>query len=448
MRLDAGKAFLWDAPLPNFYRVRQEFPRLEVKNIAEAVFQAIDGIRDIRSLCSGKRIAITAGSRGISDIPAITAAIVQRLHYYGGLPFIVPAMGSHGGATAEGQRMMLGQLGITEESVGAPIISSMEVVEVGRLSNGMPVYIDQVAASADAIVIVNRVKPHTDFLGDFESGLAKMAVLGLGKQRGAETVHSYGIEGLLVWMPQAARLVTEKLPVIFGLASVENAYHQVAYISAVPPEGIAGPQEKELLAQAYALMPHFLFDTIDVLIVEQIGKNISGVGMDPNVTGRVKVHGVADLAQCDVRTIAVLDLTTETHGNASGVGLADVTTRRLVSKINFETTYINCITAGICGIQRGFLPIIAPTEKAAILTALRTCSQPDPLKARIARIKNTLSLGEIDVSESLLAEGGSRDGLTRISPAFSLLFDGRGRLKRFERALKMNKTPGSMYESH
>jgi hypothetical protein len=445
MQIDAGKAFHWDAPLPSFYRVRQEFPRLEVKNIAEAVYQAIDEIRDIARLCNGKRIAITAGSRGISDIPAIIGAVVQRLRHYGGLPFIVPAMGSHGGATAEGQRMMLGQLGITEDTVGAPIISSMAVVEVGRLSNGMPVYIDQVAAGADCIVIINRVKPHTDFIGDIESGLAKMAVLGLGKQRGAETVHSYGLEGLLVWMPQAARLVTEKLPVIFGLASVENAYHQVARIAAVPPEGIAGPQEAELLSQAYALMPRFLFDTIDVLIVEEIGKNISGVGMDPNVTGRVKVHGVGDLPQCDIRTIAVLDLTDETHGNASGVGLADVTTRRLVSRIDFEATYINCITAGICGIQRGFLPLVAPTEKAAILTALRTCGQPDPLKARIARIKNTLSLGEIDVSECLLAEAGARDGLTRVSPAFSLSFDKRGRLKRFERALKTTKEPGSVY---
>ncbi len=447
MQLNADKAFIWDTHLPNFYRVKQEFPRLRVNNIPQAVFQAIDGIRDIRSLCQGKRIAITAGSRGISDIPVITAAIVERLRQYGGSPFIVPAMGSHGGATAEGQRMMLGQLGITEESVGAPIISSMDVVEVGRLSNGMPVYIDQAAAGADAIVIANRVKPHTDFIGDYESGLAKMAVLGLGKQRGAETVHSYGVEGLLTWMPQAARLVVQKLPVIFGLASIENAYHQVACITALPPEGIAGPQEKELLARAYALMPHFLFDTIDVLIVEQMGKNISGVGMDPNVTGSVKVHGVADLAPCDIRTIAVLDLTTETHGNASGIGLADVTTRRLASKINFETTYINCITAGICGIQRGFLPIVAPTEKAAILTALRTCGQPDPLKARIARIKNTLSLGEIDVSESLLAAAGARDGLIPVSPPFSLLFDGRGRLKPFDHALKANGKRGRVYES-
>ena len=183
----------------------------------------------------------------------------------------------------------------------------MEVVEIGKLPNGMPVYIDRAAAEADAIVIVNRVKPHTDFISDYESGLAKMAVLGMGKRRGAETLHSYGVEGLLDLMPQAARLIVHNTPVIFGLASVENAYHEVARIVAMPPEGIAGPQEKELLSQAYALMPRFYFDGIDVLIVEQMGKNISGVGMDTNIIGRVKVHGVKDLAQCDVRTIAVLD---------------------------------------------------------------------------------------------------------------------------------------------
>jgi hypothetical protein len=347
-------------------------------------------------------------------------------------------MGSHGGATAEGQRSVLADLGITEDSIGAPIISSMEVVEVGSLPNGMAVYIDRVAAGADAIVIVNRVKPHTDFISDYESGLAKMAVLGMGKQRGAAAMHSYGVEGLLELMPQAARLIVQNTPVIFGLASVENAYHEVARIAAVPPEGIAGLQEKELLTQAYSLMPRFFFDTIDVLIVEQMGKNISGVGMDPNVIGRVKVHGVKDLAPCDIRTIAVLDLTPETHGNASGVGLADVTTRRLASKIDFEATYINCITAGICGIQRGFLPPVAPTDKAAILTALRICGQPDSQKARVVHIQDTLSLGEIDVSESLLQSSGNHPRLSVVSPKFSLAFDLEERLVPYHQALGAN----------
>lgn len=199
---------------------------------------------DIAAGCQGKRIAITAGSRGISQIAEILAAAVRRLHDYGAFPFIVPAMGSHGGATAEGQVAMLANLGMTEATLGAPILSSMEVVEIGQLANGMPVYIDKIAAAADGIVIANRVKPHTDFVGDLESGLAKMAVLGLGKQKGAAMVHSYGVEGLQELMPLAARLITQKVPVMFGLASVENAYHEVAHIAAMLPEGIAGPEEK------------------------------------------------------------------------------------------------------------------------------------------------------------------------------------------------------------
>jgi hypothetical protein len=341
-------------------------------------------------------------------------------------------MGSHGGATAQGQIQMLANLGMTEESLGAPILSSMEVVGVGSLSNDMPVYIDKNAASADGIIIVNRVKPHTDFRGDFESGLAKMTVLGLGKQKGAAVVHSYGVEGLLVLMPQAARLIVESTPVLFGLASIENAYHEVARIEAVLPEGIGGQQERELLKQAYALMPHFLFPEIDVLIVEEIGKNISGVGMDTKVIGRVKVHGVPDLASCDIRAIAVLDLTPQAHGNASGIGLADVTTRRLVDQIDFEALYINCVTAGICGIQRSFIPMVAPDDQAAIATALRVCGRPDPLQARIVRIKNTLSLGEIDVSESLARTIQAGNSIVPTSAYFSLSFSSEGRLELFD----------------
>jgi hypothetical protein len=273
-------------------------------------------------------------------------------------------------------------------------------------------------------------------VGDFESGLAKMAVLGLGKQKGAAMVHSYGVEGLQTWMPQAARLIVQNLPILFGLSSIENAYHEVARIDAVPPEGIAGPEEAGLLQQAYALMPRFPFPVIDLLIVEEMGKNISGPGMDPKVIGRVKVHGVPNVAACDIRTITVLDLTQQAHGNASGIGLADVTTRRLVDQIDFEALYINCITAGICGIQRSFIPLVAPNDRAAIQTALRVCGQPDPRQARIARIKNTLSLGEFDVSECLLEQIQSGNTIQPVGSLFSLSFNAEGRLTPFEQALK------------
>ncbi len=442
MWANTGKTFLEGRlPFPQFQRVRQSLPRPYVGDIPHAVAQAIDRLPDIAARCRGKRIALTAGSRGICQIPEILAAVVGQLRRYAAEPFIVPAMGSHGGATAAGQVQMLANLGITEATVGAPIESSMEVVEVGQLSNGMPVFIDRIAAGADGIVIVNRVKPHTDFTADFESGLSKMAVLGLGKQTGAAMIHSYGVEGLQMWMPQAARLIVEKMPVLFGLASVENAYHEVARLAAVSPEGIGGPEERELLRQAYALLPHLPFPEIDVLIVEEMGKNISGVGMDPKVIGRTKVHGVPDVVTCDIRAIAVLKLTGEAHGNASGVGLADVTTRRLVEQIDFEATYINCITAGVCGVQRAAIPLVAPDDRAAIQTALRVCGQPDSLQARIVRIQNTLSLGEFDISESLARQAQADRQITPISPYFPLAFDDRGWLKPFEQTRPESVVP-------
>lgn len=426
------KVFEWGGKLPTFQRVKVDFPRPRVESVYDSVQKAIAALGHLSVPIQGKRVAITAGSRGISQIPEILAALVDWLRQREAQPFIIPAMGSHGGATAEGQRLMLANLGMTEASLGAPIISSMETVELGRLPNGMPVYIDEQAAKADAIVIVNRIKPHTDYVGDFESGLAKMTSIGMGKLDGADTLHRYGVYGLRTLMPEAARLICQRAPVIFGLASIENAYHEVAQITAVPPEGIAGEQEKELLRVAYNLMPRFPFPEIDVLIVEEMGKNISGVGMDPKVIGRVKVHGVTDLAACSIRTIAVLRLTSETHGNASGVGLADVTTQRLFQNIDFEATYLNCITSGITGIQRALLPLVAPTDRAAIDTAFRVCGQPDSMHVRAVRIKNTLSLGEMDVSVDLLPEALPNCQISPVGKPSEWHFDQIGNLEPIE----------------
>ena len=427
----AERVFEGELPLPSFQRMRQEFPRPRVVDLPEAVAQAIHGLNLGESL-RNKHIAIGVGSRGLCDLVALVAATVSSLHALGAEPFIVPAMGSHGGATAEGQQSVLKNLGVTEETVGAPICASMEVVEVGRLANGMPVFVDRLSFESDGVVLINRVKPHTDFVSSLESGLGKMAVLGLGKERGAATLHSYGVDGLRDLMPQAARWVVEKAPILFGLASVENAYHEIASLTAVPPQDIAGPLEKELLKQAYALMPRFPFPDLDVLIVDEIGKNISGVGMDTNVIGRVKVHGVSDNGTCDIRAIAVLDLSEETHGNSSGIGLADVTTQHLVNQIDFEALYINCITAGICGIQRSFLPMIAPNDRAAIFTTLRVCGQPNPLQARIAHIRNTLCMDEMEISASLAEQIAGNHGITLIGQPFPLCFDAQGQLERFK----------------
>ena len=417
------KAFEGLDEFPAFQRVQLTFPRPRVLDISAAVNRAVDELTWLPAKLKNKRVAITAGSRGISEITTILASLVDYLRKHEAEPFIVPAMGSHGGGTAEGQRSMLIELGMTEKNLGAPILSSLETVELGRLPNGMPVYIDKQAAESDAIVVVNRVKPHTDFVGDIESGLAKMVSIGLGKLRGADILHRYGVQGMQDLMPETARFICQKAPVIFGLATIENAYHEVAKITAIPPEGIAGPQEIELLKLAYQLMPRFPYPEIDVLIVDEMGKNISGVGMDPKIIGRVKVHDVPDLASCSIRTIVVLRLTPEAHGNASGIGLADITTQRLFQQIDFEATYLNCITSGITGIQRAFLPVVAPSDKAAIQTALRVCGRADIQKAKVVRIKNTLSLGEMDISVGLLQEAASEKipttlNRTRFVPAF------------------------------
>lgn len=422
------KAFLWNGRLPRFQHVKVDFPRPKIEDVPAAVEQAIAALGALPVSLQGKRVAVTGGSRGVTRIPEILAAVVSWVRRQGGEPFISPAMGSHGGATAEGQRQVLENLGMTEATLGAPIVSSMETVLLGRLANDMPVYIDRHAAQSDAIIIVNRIKPHTDYTGDFESGLAKMTAIGMGKLQGADTIHRYGVEGLLTWMPAAARLICRQAPILFGLASIENAYHEVAQINAIPAAQIAGEQEKALLQRAYSLMPRFPFPEIDALIVEEMGKNISGVGMDPNVIGRARVHGVEMPAGCSIRAIAVLRLTHETHGNASGIGLADVTTRRVLDAIDFDATYLNCITSGLTGIQRALLPLVAPTERAAVETAFRACGRPEARHARAVRIKNTLSLSEMDVSLDLLPEIVPGIPVTTLGEPFELCFDANGDL--------------------
>lgn len=428
-------AFKWETPLPRFVRIRQVFPRPRVTDLTAAINGALDGLALQAELGGGRRVAITAGSRGISHIPAVLAAVVERVRSYGGQPLLVPAMGSHGAATVAGQLALLAKLKITPETVGAPIEGSMEVVQVGSLANGMPVYLDKIAANCDAIVVVNRVKPHTDFLGEFESGLAKMTAIGLGKQQGADMLHRYGVVGLRDLMPQAARLIVEKAPVALGLAIIENAYDEIAHISAVLPAGIAGPEEARLLEKARELMPALPCTDIDVLIVDALGKNVSGAGMDSNILGRIKVHGSDEPTSPNIRTIVALDVTRHSEGNAVGIGLADVTTRRVVEQIDFEAMYVNALTSGITGIQRAFLPVIAPHDRAAIITALRACGRPDPQNSRIVRIKNTLELELVDLSENLLAELSGNNAVEPVGAPFELTFDEQERLLPYHQTL-------------
>lgn len=429
----ATAAFQWETPLPRFRRVHQQFPRPRVDDIPAAVTKAMDSQGGAETLGGGRRVAITAGSRGIAGMPQVIAAVVAQVRRYGGEPFVVPAMGSHGRATAEGQVGLLADLGITPESVGAPIEATMEVVQLGSLPNGMPVYMDRIAAASDAIVVVNRVKPHTDFTGRWESGLGKIVGIGLGKKKGAETIHRYGTEGLRDHLFDAARLAVREAPIAMGIAIVENGYDDVALIVGVPPSGIAGPEEAELLAQARDLMASLPFDDIDVLLIDEMGKNVSGAGMDPNILGRMRIFGVPDRPRPRIRTVAVLDITKESHGNGTGIGLADVATSRLVEQLDFEAFYINGFTSGLGAIQRISLPVVAPSDRAAFMTALRSCGRPDTENARIVRIKNTLKLEEIEVSEALWPLVEEMPSLSFAGAPFDLAFGEGERIAPFGR---------------
>jgi len=346
----------------------------------------------------GMRIAITAGSRGIAHYPEILATIVDEVRKAGGIPFLIPAMGSHGGATVEGQLEVLRELGITPDRVGAPILATMEVEEVGRIDGGIPVYVDKYAVKADGIIVVGRVKPHTDFKDRIESGLMKMMAIGLGKHKGAETIHMYKSEGYHRLIPLAARLIMEKLPILFGLAIVENAFHEIAIVKAIEPKDIE-EEEAKLLEKAKELLARIPFKDIDVLIVDEIGKDISGAGMDTNVVGRFWLPGESDPRTPSIKVIVVLDLTEKSHGNAVGIGLADITTEKLVRKIDYRSTFINSLTSGHTITAK--IPIFLPTDRDAVAAALYLCRPIDPREARVVRIKNTLELERIWISESL-----------------------------------------------
>jgi Lactate racemase N-terminal domain len=392
---------LQGVPLPDLVLLRQRFPRPRVSDVSAAIVSALDGADAEAKIQPGARIAITVGSRGIAEIASIVRALVARLRDYGAVPFIIPAMGSHGRATPEGQQEVLTSLGVTEEFVAAPIISSLDVDVLGTLPNGMPVHIDRAAQAADGIIVLNRIKPHTDFSAPIESGLSKMVAIGLGKHAGALTMHAWGIEGLSVYISEAAKFAVAHSAILFGLAVVENAYDEVAEIVLVQPEGIGNEPERVLLERAKAMMPRLPWDTLDVLVVDELGKNISGAGMDPNIIGRIRCGEQKETA-AQITNIAVLDVTEASHGNAIGLGLADFTTARLLDKLDTQAVYINCLTAGIIAMDSGKIPITLETDREAVAAAIRSSGRPDPTKVTLARIQNTLKLEYILASSASL----------------------------------------------
>lgn len=379
--------------------IHQKILTTKVDDLIRTVREELRRLGVADKIHKDMRVAITAGSRGIAHYPKILATVVEEVKIAGGTPFLVPTMGSHGGATPEGQLSILRSLRITPETVGAPIYSSMETEEIGKLEDGTPVHIDRIARNADGIIVVNRVKPHTDFKDRIESGLMKMLAIGLGKQRGAEMIHHYQSLGYHKRIPAAAKLIMKKIPIILGLAIVENANHDVALVRALEPEDVES-EEPKLLEEAKKLVAKIPFKEIDVLIVDEIGKNISGTGMDTNVIGRFWIPGEKAVEPPNIRRIVVLDLSEETHGNATGIGLADITTQRLIEKIDFNATATNCLTA--CWPEIGKTPIYLPNDREAILAALRTCGPVKSKMAKIVRIKNTLELDRMWISESLL----------------------------------------------
>jgi hypothetical protein len=414
---------LRDVALPRMVRVRQIFPDNALPDVAASLRAELRAPAIAARITKGARVAVGVGSRGLADLPLLVRVVVEELRARGAEPFIVPAMGSHGGATAEGQTGMLAALGVTEASAGCPILSSMETVELGTLPNGLPILMDRHAMQADGIVVINRVKPHTSFSGPIESGLTKMIAIGLGKQKGAESCHALGFGQMGRNVVEMAKVKLQKAPFLFGVATVENGYDRISRVAAVLPEEIL-EREEQLLLEAKRNMPGILFNPLDVLIIDRMGKEFSGTGMDPNITGRASTPYVE--AKQSITRMAVLDLSERTHGNATGMGLADICTRRLFDKIDYGATYANHITSTV--LSGGKIPVIMDNDRLAVQAAIKTCNAPDMQRLRIVRVPNTLHLEMIRISEPMLEEASNHPGISVLGEPEEWAFDSVGNL--------------------
>ncbi len=413
--------------LPRMLRIRQHFDAPTVDDIPAAVKEEVQRLNLGSRTTPGQTVAVSVGSRGINNIALIIKSLVEELKAIGLEPFLVPAMGSHGGGIAEAQREIIEGYGVTEEYVGAPIKASMETVQIGQTEDGVPVFFDKYAFEADHVAVVGRIKPHTDFVGEIESGLHKMMLIGLGKHKGAALYHQaivhYSFDRIIRSVGQQ---VIEKCGVLMGLGIVENQYDKTALLKGVAPEEFV-EREKELLILAKKWMPRLPFDHVDLLIVDEIGKNISGAGMDTNVVGR-KFHDnhAAEKEYPKVTRILVRGLTPETHGNASGIGTAEYAHRRAIDEMDREITYINCMTGNHP--SGAHIPLYFDTDQICIEKALQTVGLREPGEEKILRIHNTLDLGELLVSEAYRAEVEARDDLSIVEEASEMSFDDSGDL--------------------
>jgi hypothetical protein len=398
--------------LPKVALVEHYFDPQRIEDIPTKVGTEIQRLQLQEKIRQGDNVAITAGSRGVANIHTITRAVVDELKKLGARPFIFPSMGSHGGATAEGQLMVLEKYGISESSMGCPLKSTMEVAYLGDAEHGYPLYVDKYAMEADHIVLINRIKPHTKFSGHLESGLMKMMAIGMGKQKGAEYYHRAAVRLTFERIVETVGLeILQKCPILFGLGIVENGYDQTCVIRALAPDDIP-EEEKALLVVAKERMARLPFDLIDVLVIDQIGKNISGTGMDINVTGRNR-DILGDYTRGPhVKRIFVRDLAEESEGNALGIGFADFTTTRVTEKMDRKMTYINCLTA--ISPEKGAIPIYFDTDKEALEACFMTIGDIPVHQVRLVHIKSTLHLSRLSVSQAFEAEVSASDKLGRL----------------------------------
>ncbi|MEN9805045.1 MAG: hypothetical protein RIS41_1892 [Actinomycetota bacterium] len=402
LRAGVDLPFHPDLTIPHLHEVRLDVPDPEpLRDVEDAACRAVIE-RLATSVTHGMTVAVGGGSRGLSGRVEMLRGTIAGLRELGAEPFVVPAMGSHGGATASGQVAMMASLGMTAETIGAEIRATMDTVEVARTQSGMPLYLDRHAAGADRILPVNRVKPHTCFKGSIESGCTKMAVVGFGKQPGAAQIHSCGPEEMRQRLLDGITALRATGRLLGGVASIESASGRVVRVEGLDADDVGGAAEARLAQISRDLVPPLPFDEIDVLVIEKAGKDVSGTGMDPNVTGRFWVHGLDDLESPDVSTIVLLDITEVSGGNLLGIGLADFIPVSLADKIDWQKTYVNCFTAGPSGVRRSRMPMVLADEENCLKAALSMCGRAVEQPKRVVRIESTLHLTRCWVSDALL----------------------------------------------
>ncbi len=417
------KSMLEPVPLPRMATIRQRFLDNSIRDVPAAIELEMARPRIASTIKPGMSIAITAGSRGIAHIAVIIREIVAAVKKGGGRPFVFPAMGSHGGATSEGQKLLLEGYGITEQTIGAPVRSTMETCVIGKTADGFPVHLDRYAAEADGIIVVGRVKPHTAFHGTCESGLLKMMAIGMGKQKGAEICHAAGFGSFAQILPSFARIALSSGKILFGVGIVENSFDDTCRIEAIPREEIE-QREPQLLDEARRLIPRIPFPEFDVLVEDTIGKNFSGDGADPNITGTYCTPYASGGPR--IKRYVVLDVSEDSHGNSVGVGMADITTARLMDKTDYDAMYPNALTSRALNTVR--IPMVMGNDMLALKAAVFSSIGIDSERPRIVRISNTSRIETLGISEAMLDEARQDPSIEIIEPPRELVFDSEGNL--------------------